>query len=191
MLKRDIFRRLCKQFFVPNIDLFASRLNNQLDEFVSWFPEPGALHCNAFTMEWKDYSPYIFPPFSLVGKVINKIVQEKVERAILIFPFWKSQSWFPLLLDNICSLPVRLPRHKDLLVLPHDGTCHPLGRSMRIIAVVLSGRRSVVEDFRQQLQISSSAHGDLAQGSSTVVHGTSGLFGIVSGLGIHFNRLRL
>ena len=117
-LKMDIFKCLCDHFFVPDIDLFSSRLNKQLDVFVSWFPEPGALHCDAFSFSWHNYRPYIFPPFSLVGKVINKIIEDKVEKAILVFPLWKSQSWFPLLLDN--SFPVRLPRHKDLLVLPPD-----------------------------------------------------------------------
>ena len=39
-------------FFVPDIDLFASRLNKQMDSFVSWYPEPGVMHCNAFTISW-------------------------------------------------------------------------------------------------------------------------------------------
>ena len=45
-----------------------------------------------------------------MGKIINKINEDSVEKAILVFPFWKAQSWFPLVLSNICSLPVRLPR---------------------------------------------------------------------------------
>ena len=54
MLKKDIFNILCRHFFMPDIDLFASRLNKQLDTFVSWYPEPGSFHCNAFhhVMEW-------------------------------------------------------------------------------------------------------------------------------------------
>ena len=189
-LKTDVFKRLCDHFFVPDIDLFSSRLNKQLDVFVSWFPEPGALHCDAFSFSWHNYRPYIFPPFSLVGKVINKIIEDKVEKAILVFPLWKSQSWFPLLLDNLCSFPVRLPRHKDLLVLPHNRRCHPLCKTMRIVAAIVSGRRSITEDFRKQLQISSLALGGLGPGSSTDQLGRNGLFGIVSGLEIHFRPLR-
>ena len=189
-LKTDVFKRLCDHFFVPDIDLFSSRLNKQLDVFVSWFPEPGALHCDAFSFSWHNYRSYIFPPFSLVGKVINKIIEDKVEKAILVFPLWKSQSWFPLLLDNLCSFPVRLPRHKDLLVLPHNRRCHPLCKTMRIVAAIVSGRRSITEDFRKQLQISSLALGGLGPGSSTDQLGRNGLFGIVSGLEIHFRPLR-
>lgn len=191
MLKRRIFDRICRQFFVPDIDLFASRLNKQLDSFVSWFPEPGALQYNAFTISWQGYNAYIFPPFNLVGKVINKIIQDKVDRAILIFPYWRSQPWFPLLLDNVCSYPVRLPCHKDLLVLPHNQSPHPMGRSLRIIAVVVSGRRYNVEAFHRQLQTSFSIHGRKAQENSIIMPGRNGWFGTVSGLTIPFKRLKL
>ena len=191
MLKKDIFNRLCRHFFMPDIDLFASRLNKQLDTFVSWYPEPGSFHCNAFTMSWNGYTPYIFPPFCLIGKIINKIVQEKVEKAILVFPFWRSQSWFPLILDNMCSFPVRLPRHKDLLCLPHSREIHPLSRQMRILAVEISGRRYLVEEFQQKLQMSSLTPGAKELENSTKLLGECGVFGTVSGVLVHFRRLRL
>lgn len=49
MLKPDIFSRICQHFFLPDIDLFASRLNTQLDKFVSWTFDPDAAEINAFT----------------------------------------------------------------------------------------------------------------------------------------------
>ena len=82
-----------------------------------------------------------------MSKVINKIVDDQVEKAILVFPVWKSQSWYQLLLDNICSFPVRLPRHKDLLTLSYNGDLHPIHRSLRIAAVTVLGRRCKVEDL--------------------------------------------
>ena len=124
MLKQDIFNRLCIHFFQPDIDLFASRLNARLNSFVSRFPEP--LHLNAFTLDWSEPSPYIFPPFNLISRVMNKILQDKVQRAILVFPFWKAQSWFPLVLDNICSFPTRLPWHS--LRLHSNNALHPSPR---------------------------------------------------------------
>ena len=39
----DIFNQVSNMTFVPNIDLFASRLNAKTDCFVSWHPEPGAI----------------------------------------------------------------------------------------------------------------------------------------------------
>ena len=188
-VENDIFRRFCNQFFVPDIDLLSSSLNKQLDVFVTWFREPGAFHCNAFSFSWHNYRPYIYPSFSLVEKVINKIIEDKVEKAILVLPFWKSQSWFPLLLNNLCSFPVTVPRHKDLLVFPHNRRCHPLCKSMRIITVTVSGRRSII-DLRKQLQTLSSALGSLGPGSSIDQLGRNGLFGIISGLEIPFRPLR-
>ena len=96
MLKYDIFSRLCSQFFMPDIDLFASRINRQMEVFVSWFPEPGCYHSNAFTLSWPEFEPSMFPPFSLTGKIVNKAVEDRVNRAILVFPLWRSQTWFPL-----------------------------------------------------------------------------------------------
>ena len=90
---------------MPDIDLFASRLNKRIDKFVSWFPEPGAFKFDAFTIPWYGFCPYAFPPFNLVGRVINKIIADKVEKVILVFPFWKSQTWFPLLLSSNAFFP--------------------------------------------------------------------------------------
>lgn len=191
MLKRSVFDRLCKHFFQPDIDLFASSVNRQLERFVSWFPAPGACHCDAFSVFWGDYMPYMFPPFNLMGKVINKIVDDKVDLALCVFPYWNSQAWFPVLMDNICDFPVRLPRHKDLLVMPHSGEFHPLARSMRIIAVTVSGRRCRIKDFRKKLHPFSPVHGDKVPGSSISLLGGTGWFGTIAGLGVPFRRLRL
>lgn len=190
-LKESIFIRICEHFFSPDIDLFASRLNKQVDCFVSWFPEPGSIHSDAFTLNWGKFHPYIFPPFNLIGKVVNKIRQDQVNEAILVFPYWRSQSWFPLLLECLISFPVRLPRHKDLLFLPHSGHLHPLAKSMKIFAAILSGRRCRVEEFHKRLQRSSHRHGSVGLENSTSTPGDIGLFGIISGLEIRVKQLKL
>ncbi|XP_053398281.1 uncharacterized protein LOC123550528 [Mercenaria mercenaria] len=166
MLMSEIFRRLRKQFFVPDIDLFASRLNKQIDRFASWFPEPGAFFNDAFSCSWQSFLPYIFPPFNLLSKVINKIVEDKVEKAIVILPYWKSQPWFPLLLPNMADFPVRLPGHKDLLTMAHDGTPHPLVKSINMVGVMLSGNPSTSGKFHQELLKSFYSHGDQELGNN-------------------------
>ena len=118
-LKKETFDRVCKQLFIPDVDLFSSRLNRQLEKFVTWFPEPGSYRTDAFSFSWQNYKPYIFAPFNFIGRVVNKIVTDKVDKALLIVPLWRSQSWFPLLLSNMIPFPVRLPHHRDLLTLPH------------------------------------------------------------------------
>ncbi|CAC5401723.1 unnamed protein product [Mytilus coruscus] len=86
-LSEPIFSRICSQLFTPNVDLFASRHNAQVDKFVSWIYDPEAMSTDAFTLSWTNFEPYIFPPFSLIGRVLNKISADKVQRAILIVPF--------------------------------------------------------------------------------------------------------
>ncbi len=48
-LKTSVIRLLITDC---QVDLFASRLSHQLDQYVSWRPDPQALHTDAFTMSW-------------------------------------------------------------------------------------------------------------------------------------------
>lgn len=51
MLTADVLNKLCRSFFKPKIDLFASRLNTQIpDNYVSWFPDPIAVEFDAFSL---------------------------------------------------------------------------------------------------------------------------------------------
>jgi hypothetical protein len=190
MLKRDIFSRLCNHFFQPDIDLFASRLNFQIDKFVSWNPEPGAFKFDAFSFSWHEFQPYIFPPFSLIGKIVNKITCDKVDKALMIIPYWPSQPWFPLLMACIVDLPARLPRHKDLLILPHSKEIHPLKGKLKLIGVVVSGQVSRVEDFQRKLLNLSAIPGEKAHKSSITLHGGSGTFGVLLGKTIPIMHLK-
>ncbi|XP_077977537.1 uncharacterized protein LOC144433103 [Glandiceps talaboti] len=62
-LNENIFRKICKQWNTPDIDLFASRLNAQIDNYVSWRPDPNASYVNAFTIDWGKFNNvYLFPP---------------------------------------------------------------------------------------------------------------------------------
>ena len=60
------------------IDLFASRLTRQLKSYVSWRPDPGAIHVDAFTMDWRNLRAYAFPPFNLIPAVLHKTKREIV-----------------------------------------------------------------------------------------------------------------
>ena len=63
-LNKPIFAAAISKLGVsPNIDLFASRLNFQIQPYVSFHPDPGAIAINAFHLSWKPYLSYIFPPF--------------------------------------------------------------------------------------------------------------------------------
>jgi hypothetical protein len=180
-LKTEIFDRICRQLFVPDVDLFASRLSHQLDSYVAWSFDPEAFAIDAFTLEWNGFCPYIFPPFVLLGRILNNIIYDKVEEAIVIVPLWRAQTWFPLLLSVLISVPIRLPMHEDLLILPHSGERHPLGRTMVLTACRVSGNVSRVEDFRERLSRSSKTVGDQGLLDNMSMRGADGSFGVLDG----------
>ena len=69
-LNPKIFKHITKTYFLPNVDLFASRLNHQLPRYASWHPDPNAFAVNAFSISWTSEKFYIFPPFSIIGSCL-------------------------------------------------------------------------------------------------------------------------
>lgn len=190
MLKRDLFVRLCEQSFHPDVDLFASRINYQIERFVSWFPQPGAWRYDAFSFSWKNLTPYIFAPFTLISRILNKIVEDEVEKALLVVPHWSAQSWFPVLLSLLISSPIRVPRHKDQLTLPHNGQIHPLGNRISLVGVIVSADVSRRRAYLQTLSRRSRRHGVKAQKNSIRWHGENGVFGVFQDKSIRFVPLK-
>ena len=75
------------------IDLFASRLYNQLPQYIAWHPDPYSQGTDAMMQNWNIGLPCVFPPFSMVSRVLLKIIQECVPLLILTAPVWSSQPW--------------------------------------------------------------------------------------------------
>ena len=58
-LNPDVFQRICDRFGVPEIDLFASCINCQLAAYISWKPDPGAIHVDALvSLVFVCFSPF-------------------------------------------------------------------------------------------------------------------------------------
>ena len=52
-LNDEVFHEVISQIFIPEIDLFASRLNAKTAKFISWHPQPGAVAVDAFSLRWE------------------------------------------------------------------------------------------------------------------------------------------
>ena len=63
----------------PTIDLFASRINYQIDRYISWKLDPKALAIDAFSINWNTEFYYIFP-FYLAREGDRKNIQRQNER---------------------------------------------------------------------------------------------------------------
>ena len=92
-LNDKIWNKICKIFGTPEVDLFASRLNAKLENFVVWGPDPEAYRIDAFTFDWNEGFYYIFPPFSLIDRVVQKLHADGA-KAILVVPSWPTQPWY-------------------------------------------------------------------------------------------------
>lgn len=159
MLNREIFGNITKELFIPQIDLFASRINNQLDKYVSWKPDPGAHAVDAFSLDWSTNLFYAFPPFSLLGRVVQKLEADQAE-GIVIVPNWPSQPWFPKVMSLAVTAPLILPKGKNTLKLPYDlEKIHPLYPKLVLLACHLSGLPCRKKAFQKIHSKSSCHHG--------------------------------
>ena len=99
-LLQEVFDHLCARWHTPRVDLFATRYNHKLPKFVSPVPDPQAWRVDALSLNWENMDAYAFPPVSLLGKVVSKILDQGVHRLVLIAPGWPNMPWF---WDHVCS----------------------------------------------------------------------------------------
>jgi hypothetical protein len=70
--------------FVPQIDWFASCHNKQLPRFCAWQEGVQGAECiDAFQHDWSPEPGYMFPPFSLLPKVLKKIWDERAKMVLI------------------------------------------------------------------------------------------------------------
>ncbi|XP_011858425.1 PREDICTED: uncharacterized protein LOC105555982 [Vollenhovia emeryi] len=93
-LSNTVFQTIVRKFGKPDIDLFASRINTKCSRYVSWKRDPGAMAIDAFTINWRQFYFYAFPPFSVILRVLEKIKAEG-SRGIVVVPKWPAQAWYP------------------------------------------------------------------------------------------------
>ena len=97
-LHPEVLNLIFRLWGTPVVDRFATVHNTHLPQFMALVPEPRALAINALSQDWQGRSMYMFPPFLLLNKVIQKLRTTQTGEVILIAPWWPSQPWFPHLL---------------------------------------------------------------------------------------------
>ena len=162
------------------MDLFASHHNHQLPNYFSWIPDPQAMGTDAFSIPWKFNLCYLFPPFPLIQKRIQKIKQDQTD-ALLITPVWKSRPWYPLLLEMLMDLPALLPLHDKLLHLPmFPSQVHPLiEKKINLVVWPVSGNPSKSEGFLKGCPKYCFPPGDPVQRNITNQHGNHLIAGVL------------
>ena len=111
-LHPEVFQAICSRWHQPQVDLFATRFNNKLPQFVSPVPDPQAWAVVALGLSWEDLDPYAFPPAAILGKVVEKLEDYPCNRIILITPGWPNMPWFWTHTDLVAmssQIPLCLP----------------------------------------------------------------------------------
>jgi hypothetical protein len=104
-LRRDVYDHATRILQVrPTIDLFADNKNNKCRRFVAWSRRngEGAEAYDAFALQaWTTTGlPYISPPVQLLGRTLQRIVDEKLTCLIVLLKS-PSQAWWNLLRQRI------------------------------------------------------------------------------------------
>ena len=107
-LRLEVLRDLGVEDADITIDLFASAHNTTKDTFID-------VQQDAFTFRWDKLTEqphhvlWANPPFSLMSKVVTKVLLEPC-RMVLVAPVWHDQPWWKVL-EQITVSRVYLPQH--------------------------------------------------------------------------------
>lgn len=123
-LHKDVCHQLWRVWGHPTVDLFTTRLNYRIPNFVPSCQDPETIATDAFLYNWGSQDLYAFPSFLLIRRAINKLRASRNTRLILIATYWPRKEWFPDLWEASTETPRRLPLRKDLLSQPHTYRFH-------------------------------------------------------------------
>ena len=154
--------------------------------FVSWRPDPEAMAIDAFTLRWTGLNAYSNPPWSLVGRVLAQVHQQRAD-LVLVAPVWKTQPWFLRILDMCVNYPRIIPERHDLIV-----PTYPLSMPQIIPQLAvwnISGNDTQSNSFQMKLQNSCSHLGGRNPQDHTIDIARSGLASVVQGVPIPFLAL--
>ena len=183
-LSQEVFNAIQERWDPFDIDLFASRLNFKVPQYVSWRPDPGAHFINAFFVDWKPHYFYAIPLFSVIANCLQKIQQDQ-STGLLIVPLWTTQPWFTPLLNLLTDHPLVLPQSDTLLAQPHSNAIHPLSKRLELIACKVSGNPSTSALFQAKLPTSSCSLGQLVPKNNMPLISRSGMTFVLNGKLIH------
>ncbi|KAA6330690.1 MAG: hypothetical protein EZS28_053469, partial [Streblomastix strix] len=94
--KQYLYLALAELELNVRLDAFATRTNTHLTEYFTLSPNHREFAVNAFSTNWKNLMPLLYPPIPLKHRTLVK-VQKGGTEAVIILPDWKRQIWEQLL----------------------------------------------------------------------------------------------
>ena len=182
----EVFQQICNQWHQPQIDLFATRFNHKLPQFVSPVPDSLAVAVDALTLSWDELDAYAFPPTAILGKVVEKLLDSPCKRLILIAPGWPNMPWFWDLVTMSSQVPLSLPNLPSLLTQPFNQIPHRNLTNLNLhdwlLEPLKSKNRASLRQWQQELRLpkedqpdqSMRQSGPFLQSGATLIRWTSG-----------------
>ena len=141
-LNPEVFQAICNRWHRHQVDLFATRFNNKLPQFVSPVPDPQAWAVDALSLSWDGLDPYAFPLAAILGKVMEKLLDYPCSRIILIAPGWPNMPWFWDLVAMSSQIPLCLPSLPNLVSQPFNQILHKNLSNLNLHAWLLEPQQS-------------------------------------------------
>ena len=116
-VQQSVLDHLWARWFLPTVDVFASKDCHVLPGYYSWFPDMGALAQDAFSVVKWPQRIYVFPPVPLIPMALEKIGRDQ-STAILIVPGWRSALWWDQISNMLLQEPVSLGDYRKVLWSP-------------------------------------------------------------------------
>ena len=163
----EVFQAICSRCHQPQIDLFATRFNKKLPQFVSPVPDSLAVAVDALSLPWENLDAYAFPPAAILGKVVERLQDSPCKRIILIAPGWPNMPWFWDLVTMSSQIPLSLP---NLLTQPFNQIPHRNLTNLNLHAWLLepqqSRSRASLKQWQQGLRLLKEDQPDLSMRQS-------------------------
>ena len=189
-LSIDTFQSICKKVGIrPDVDMFASRLNTKLNKYFAWQPDPDAFGIDSFTVDWGNILGFFFPPFNMVGKVLEKLESDS-SIGIVVAPCWPTQPWFSKYVDMAIGKIFYFEMTIDNVYLPfRPNQQHNLAGKTKLLVTVCKSKAYKHKDYQMQPSTSSQQQGGTQHQNSTTATSRNGLSFVRKGMWYHAKEL--
>ena len=182
-LTSSVFSLLNNLWGPLQMDLFATRLTDQLPGFVSWRPDTEAEATAAFSQDWTPSKGYAFHPFNLISRCLIQVGEQNVDQLCIVTQIWETQPWYPLLMEVSIDYPRLFPMSPRIL--NKGETVHPFPH-LQLAGWLVSANATLHFGFQSRLKTYSCQSGVIKPLATMGQPGGCGVVGVINIKSIHF-----
>ena len=136
----EVFKAICSRWHQPQVDMFATRFNNKLPQFVSPVPDPQGSGCTQ-PVTGKS-GPIRLSTSSHLGQSGGEVAGLPLQQDYSDFPGWSNMPWFWDLVAISSQIPLCLPNLPNLVPQPFNQTLHRNLSNLNLHAWLLEPQQS-------------------------------------------------